>query len=146
MFIRVFCFLFFNKPQYTGFGCAVFVFSFKYLYVYVQLHWINKFLHFHNIVYYAFFFPPTNHSTSDLVVLFLSFLLNIYMCIYSYTELTNSYNIFTIIDNLHCSLALFFFHNTLVLLVLLNIICAYTITLMQQIFTIFSQSRDLSSL
>ena len=55
------------------------------------------------------FFFPTNHSTLDLVVLFLSFLLNIYMCIYSYTELTNSYNIFTIIDNLHCSLALFFF-------------------------------------
>ena len=27
---------------------------------------------------------------------------------YSYIELTNSYNIFTIIDNLHCSLALFF--------------------------------------
>ena len=27
---------------------------------------------------------------------------------YSYTELTNSYNIFTIIDNLHYSLALFF--------------------------------------
>ena len=129
-----------------------------------------------------------------LVVLFLSFLLNIYMCMYSYTNLTIFYNIFTIIDNLHCSLALFsfsfffsqyagfacvfkyymcihnytdatnfynifiiidnvhcllalfFFHNTLVLLVLLIIICAYTITLMQQIFTIFSQSRDLSSL
>ena len=30
------------------------------------------------------------------------------MCTYSYTELTNSYNIFTIIDNLHYSLALFF--------------------------------------
>ena len=30
------------------------------------------------------------------------------MCIYSYTDLTNSYNITTIIDNLHCSLALFF--------------------------------------
>ena len=30
------------------------------------------------------------------------------MCMYSYTNLTNSYNIFTIIDNLHCTLALFF--------------------------------------
>ena len=27
---------------------------------------------------------------------------------YSYIDLTNFYNIFTIIDNLHCSLALFF--------------------------------------
>ena len=59
------------------------------------------------------------------------------MCVYSYTNLTNSYNIFTIIDSLHCSLALFFFNNTLVLLVLLKIICAYIITLTQQIFTIF---------
>ena len=33
------------------------------------------------------------------------------MCMYGYTELTNSYNIFTIIDNLHCSLALFFFSS-----------------------------------
>ena len=58
---------------------------------------------------FVFCFFPTNHSTLVLVVLFLSFLLNIYMCMYSYTNLTNSYNIFIIIDNLHCSLALFFF-------------------------------------
>ena len=33
----------------------------------------------------------------------------VYMCMYSYIDLTNSYNVFTIIDNLHCSLAFFFF-------------------------------------
>ena len=61
----------------------------------------------------------------------------VYMCMYSYIDLTNSYNVFTIIDNLHCSLAFFFSHNMLVLLVLLNIICAYTITLMQQFLQYF---------
>ena len=54
------------------------------------------------------FLFSTNHSTPILVVLFLSFLLNIYICMYSYIDLTNSYNIFTIIDNLHGSLALLF--------------------------------------
>ena len=33
------------------------------------------------------------------------------VCVCSYTNLTNSYNIFTIIDSLHCSLALFFFQQ-----------------------------------
>ena len=62
----------------------------------------------------------------------------VYMCMYSYIDLTNSYNVFTIIDNLHCSLAFFFFsHYMLVLLVLLNIICAYTITLTQKILQYF---------
>ena len=80
-------------------------------------------------IVYQFFFSPTVHR---FVCAFLSFLLNIYKCMYSYTDLTNSYNIFTIIDNLHGSSAFFFFfffHSKPVLLVLflsflLNIICA----------------------
>ena len=145
MFFFVFCF-FFSTNHSTPVLVVLFL-SFLlniYMCMYSYIKLTNSYTF--TTLFIRLFFSPTNHSTSDLVVLFLSFLLNIYMCIYSYTELTNSYNIFTIIDNLHCSLALFFFHNTLVLLVLLIIICAYTITLMQQIFTIFSQSRDLSSL
>ena len=87
---------------------------------------------------YSFFF----FIVHQFVCAFLSFLLNIYKCMYSYIELTKSYNIFTIIDNLHGSSAFFFFHSKPVLLVLflsflLNIICAYTVTLTQQFFTIF---------
>ena len=94
-------------------------------------------------IVYQFFFFPTVHR---FVCAFLYFLLNIYKCMYSYTDLTNSYNIFTIIDNLHClsTFFFFFFHNKSILLVfflsfLLNIICAYTVTLTQQFLTIFSQ-------
>ena len=38
------------------------------------------------------------HSTPFLLVLFSYFLLNIYMCIHSYTDTKHSYNIFTIIE------------------------------------------------
>ena len=92
--------------------------------------------------FFSFFF----HSKPVQFVLFLSFLLNIYMCIYSYTDLINSHNIFTIIDNLHCSSAFFcfffVFHSMPVLLVLFCLffyifIHTYTITLTQQILIIF---------
>ena len=68
---------------------------------------------FIRLLFFFFFFFFTNYNMPVLVVLFLSFLLNIYMCMYSYIELTNPYNIFTIIDNLHCSLALFFLQYTI---------------------------------
>ena len=42
-------------------------------------------------LFFFFFFP---HNTPILFVLFLSFLLNIYMCIYNYTDTTHFYNIF----------------------------------------------------
>ena len=45
-----------------------------------------------------FFFFSFFHSTMVMLVLFLSFLLNIYICMHSYTDTTHSYNIFTIIE------------------------------------------------
>ena len=78
-----------------------------YLYVHIHFHRLSKFLqYFHNYLtigtvhwplfsFFLFFFP---HNTPVLLVLFLSFLLNIYMCIYNYTDTTHFYNIFTIIE------------------------------------------------
>ena len=91
-----------------------------------------------------FFFPPF----AGVVCAFLSFLLNIYMCIYSYTVLTNSYNIFTIIwqSALFIGLffLLFFFYSTPILLVLflsflLNIyMCIYSYTNTTHSYNIFT--------
>ena len=56
------------------------------------------------------FFFLTNSSTPILAVLFLSFLLNIDMCMYSYTELTNSYTFTTLFIRL-LFFFFFFFHK-----------------------------------
>ena len=86
-----------------------------------------------------FFFFFTNDSTPVLVVLFLSFILNIYMCMYSYTELTNSYTFTTLFIR-------FFFlnHSTPVLVVLflsflLNIyMCMYSYIELANSYNIFT--------
>ena len=84
---------------------VLFLLNIYYLYVYIQLHQLNKFLkYFHNYLTICnvhrplFFFFSFFHCMLILLVLFLSFLLNIYMCIHSYTDTTHSYNIFTIIE------------------------------------------------
>ena len=73
---------------------------------------------------FFFSFFSTNHNTPVLVVLFLSFLLNIYMCMYSNTNLIilTIFSQLLIICIVHWPL---FFHNTLVLVVLSNIMCIH---------------------
>ena len=74
-----------------------FLLNIYYLYVHIQLHELNKFFqYFHNYltictVHRPLFLFSFFHRMLVLLVLFLSFLLNIYMCIYSYIDTTHSY-------------------------------------------------------
>ena len=96
-----FFFYFFSLPVLFVLICLSLFFNIYYLHVHIQFHRLNKFLqYFPNYltictVHQPFFFL---HSMLVLLVLFQSFLLNIYMCIHSYTDTTHSYNIFTIIE------------------------------------------------
>ena len=76
-----------------------FLLNIYYLNVHIQLHWLNKFLqYFHNYLTIYTVHWPLFFFSFFLLVLFLSFILNIYICIHSYTDTTHSYNIFTIIE------------------------------------------------
>ena len=72
-----------------------------YMYIYSYTDLTNSYNIFTIILQPALFiglFFFFLHSTPFLLVLFSSFLLNIYMCIHSYTDTKHSYNIFTIIE------------------------------------------------
>ena len=92
--------------SFLGGGGAVCVFLsfplniYYYMYIYSYTDLTNSYNIFTIILQPALFiglFFFFLHSTPFLLVLFSSFLLNIYMCIHNYTNTTYSYNIFTII-------------------------------------------------
>ena len=97
-------FLSFHWPFFflASFVCAFFFFCFLlniyYLYVHIQLHRLNKFLQYFDNLHRSWASFSFFHRMLVLLVLFLSFLLNIYMRIHNYTDTTPFYNIFTIIE------------------------------------------------
>ena len=97
--VCIFIFFFVFSFVFAFLSFLLFLLNIYYLNVHIQLHRLNKFLqYFYNyLTICTIYWPFFSHSTPVLLVLFLSFLLNIYICIHSYTNTTHSYNIFIII-------------------------------------------------